>query len=367
MKLVPVLWKYYKSKSGTYPVKIRITHDNKKEYIKMNFSVKQEQWTGARVKNHQFATEYNGKIVETLLKLEKNFLADGSVSTGDKESFNWWFEDYLALCKEKHGLYHYKKMNNVFTKIKEFRKHILVKQIDSKLVSDFELFLLKQNHHVNYIADVIKRFKFIVGLIVKAGAMEYHKNPFLSYKLKFVPTQRERLSFEDVMKLAKVKLNDKDQELARDIYIVSFYAGGIRFGDCCRLKKENFQDGRLRYTMRKTATQKNIKLPVKAFKIMDKYDYCFPIRVNWDQEDESISSRRTTLCKKLKAACRAAGIKEVTFHTSRHSIADYAIKSKLSDQQLQDILGHKRSATTQIYKKSFYLEENDEAMDKLFG
>lgn len=366
MKLKPILWTYYKTKSKTFPVKIRITHDNKKEYINLGFSVALNQWTGSRVKNHKHDTDYNVKIVNTLLSLEKNFLTDGSVSIGNKTSINWWFEDFIKLCELKNGSYHTRKIKNVFAKFKSFNDNVHAKQINSKLISDYEIFLLKQGLHINYVGDILSRLKFIVGLMVDAGVIEYHKNPFNKYKIKFIRTEKERLQFSDILKLEKIKLIG-DTCLARDIYIFSFYGGGVRFGDCCRLKKENFKGGRLLYTMHKTSVQKNIKLPDHIFKMMVKYKFCFPTNVAWGTEDESIASRRTYLGRKLKEACRLAEIKEITFHTSRHSIADYAIKNKLSDQQLQGILGHKRSDTTQIYKKSFYQEETDEAIDKLWS
>jgi integrase len=369
MKITPVLWTYHKSKSNKFPVKIRITHtENNKtkvEYINLGFSVLEEQWNG-RVKNHPFAPEYNIKILETLAILEKNYLQDGSVSTGNKYSVNWWFNEYIKICESKHSSYHYRKIKNVFVKLKSFNDNLQAKQIDTKLISDFEIFLLNEGLHINYVADILTRLAYVVNSMVDGGAIEYHRNPFNKYKIKRVNTEKDRLSFRDITLLEMVKLKG-DTELARDIYVFSFYAGGVRFGDCCRINKSNFDGNRLKYTMHKTNNQKNVKLPDKVIKMLKKYNFEFPTNVDWKNQDKSIASRGTYLRKKLKEACRIAEIKEVTFHTSRHSIADYAIKKGLTDQQLQGVLGHKRSATTHIYKKSFYQEETDEAMDKLFN
>lgn len=366
MKIKVLLWTYHETKSKTYPVKIRVTHDNKKDYVHLGFSVNKKQWTGFRVKDHPRAMDYNSKIVDTLLQIEKNFLGDGSTSTGNRTSLNWWFEDFIKLCEVKHGTYHTKKIKTAYRKIKEFSPNINAKQINAKLISDYETSLLKAELHVNYVGELLVRLKFIVGLMVEDGAIPYHKNPFNKYKIKFIKTVKERLPFTDIQKLKNVKL-EGDICLARDMYILSFYAGGVRFGDSCRLKKSNFKDGRIQYAMHKTNAQKNIKLPPDILKLMAKYNFCFPTKVDWEREDESIAARRSYLGTKLKAACRLAGVKEVTFHTSRHSIADYIIKNKGTDQQLQGVLGHKRSSTTQIYKSEFYQEETDEIMDRLFS
>ena len=363
----PILWTYYKKKDGRFPVKIRITSTDRGEtsvkYINLDICVQKSQWTGSRVKNHPDAQEYNLKIINSCADLEKNFSLSGSASL--KSDLYWWFNEYLTHSKAKNGYYHHKKLVNVKSILMKYRDKIYLKELDLKFIHDLETYLINKDYHVNYIADIMTRLKTLLGYIVKNGAIEFHKNPFVHYRIKQVKTIKERLSIKEIQLLEKCKL-DGFQELARDMYLVSFYQGGVRFGDLCRLTEVNFP-GRFIYTMHKSTVSKNMVLHPFVKKTMKKYDYKFPLNIDWNNEDQSINKANARMNKHLKLACKKSKIKEVTFHTSRHSIADYAIKMGLPDQQLQGILGHKLNHTTQVYKQSFYTEETDKAMETLFN
>lgn len=367
MKVTPVLGFGYKSKDKTLPLYLKVNIGQKRKLIPVGVKILESQWDAKNKKviNRENASQINIKIIEMLGALEKNFISDGSVSSGNKADFYWWYDQYIQLGETKFSTYHVKKMKTVRAKLVEYSPTLTVKQMDVSFLQAFETWLKRKEYHVNYVADILIRVKTVMSTIVKSGQIEYHKNPFLHYKIKQKRTEKMRLPFADVLKLQKADLSGR-KALARDMYIFSFYCGGIRFGDLSRLNKKNFLDGRLLYTMHKTDNQKNIKIHPVALEIITRHGFKFDLGINWKIEDKSINAKNTLFNKHLKAACKVAEIPEITFHTSRHSIADLAISKNTPDTQLQAIFGHKKSSTTQAYKRNFYQKESDEALDKLF-
>lgn len=283
------------------------------------------------------------------------------------QDFYWWFEERIKYSTAKHGYYNVRKLTTVLNKLKEFSPSLSIRQLNYKFLMDFEQHLIKQELHVNNIADIMMRIKIIVNQIVRSGAMEYHKNPFLNLKLTKKKVEKKRITVDDIEKLEKAKLTGA-QDLARDMYLMSFYCAGIRFGDLCRLKNEWIKDGYLCYTMHKTSIQRKIKIQDQLIPILKKYpgEYIFDTKVDWEEEDKSINNRNSYYNKELKLACKEANITEITFHTSRNSFADYAKKNNLDIHTLKDLLGHSKVATTEVYMRGFYQENSDQAMDKMF-
>ncbi len=288
-------------------------------------------------------------------------------------NFYWWFQEKIDSHKDDPKSYYNRQKFAVnLKKLKEFRTTLSIKEVDYKFLQDYEAFLIKKGNHVNTIADNLVRIKVIMNNIVRSGDIEYHKNPFLQFKLKTKKTNKKRVTLEDIEKLESQDLSSNPPaELARDMYIFSFYLAGMRFGDICRIKKDWFKDGSMSYRMHKSEMDRKVKLMDQAIRIIEKYkdvpgEYLFDTKVDWSIELQSISNRNAYFNKMLKVACNDAEIPKISYHTARHSVADLAKKNNLDIHTIKEILGHSKVQTTEIYMKSFYEEETGNAMDKLF-
>lgn len=393
MRLRPILWIYDPQKDGKFPVKICITRTSNgkttRNHFKMDFSVKESEWDekAGRVKTkHPNAVEMNLKISEALHNIEKNDLTGSTgiaALTSDQTSFYWWFQERINLAKEKHSAYHWKKQNTSLMKLKEFAPNLLIHQVNHRFLSSYEVYLLKKGHHKNYVADLLVRIRCVTNDMLIAKAI--HDNPFQNFKITEVRSERKRLDFVEFAEMKSLAIpqsthgRDHDSvRLAMSMFIFSFYTGGIRFGDMCRLKWSMIKDGRLRFIMHKTSQERNIKLNKFALNILNAYQesadgYIFPTKFDpakdnsqpeRHKEDISINVRNSFYNKKLKLACKWARIPQITFHTARHLLGDAAINAGVDMRSLQQIFGHKTITTTEAYAKSLYSNMSDDALDK---
>jgi integrase len=336
----------------------------------------------------------NKMVVDINIRLKEGWspfvIPDVEKEKKDKSrlDFYWWFDGKIKdEAAKPESFYNWRKQVTVQKKLKAFAPVLSIHDLDYKFLKDFEAHLLGNGDSLNYVADTLVRISGIMKIIVKSGDVEYHRNPFNDFTSKTTKIKKRRITLEDIGRLEKVFLKNPNEKLARDMYIFSFYLAGMRFGDICRVRKDWFSESHTEYTMNKSKNDRKIKLLPQVVEIIKRYkrlpgEYLFDTKVDWSEPSKtlaSINSRNRYFNQKLKLACKATveldrrdfvvkeAIPEVTFHTARHSFADLA-KSKLIDvHTIKDLLGHSKVQTTEIYMKSFYKEETDEAMDKIFG
>lgn len=367
MKIKPVLWDFRPLADKTFPIKIRITVGSKVKYFPVHASVKPNQWDAksGRVKTDtkDNATAINDKIRDMCNALESNYLKGNSITVETvSDDFYQHFQERIEYCKQKYSRFHYKKLITILAKLKEFRSELKIKEVDYSFLKQYESHLITRGNSKNTIHENFMRIKTVMIDLVKKGIIEYHKNPFLNFKTETQRIERKRLNIEQIATMEKIQLSGNNK-LARDMYMFSFYCAGIRFGDLCRLHKKDFINGRLIYTMHKTNKQRNIKLMPQANGIIEKYNYSFGLGISF----EEISNNNAKLNRSLKRVAEIAEIPGISFHTARHSFADWAIKKNIPIHTIKELLGHTQMATTEIYLKSFYQEQTDDAMIELFG
>jgi site-specific recombinase XerD len=190
--------------------------------------------------------------------------------------------------------------------------------------------------------------------------------------------QKTKLTFEQIEAIKNLQLKQgSDLWHVRNYFMYSFYNAGIRFGDLCCLTWENIIDGRLIYEMNKTGSRKSIQQMEPMRQILDLYrtddctGYIFPI-LQKDFTDpgelrKRISSNNVIVNRHLKAIAKKAGIQaNISFHVSRHSFANYALKKGMDLYSISKALGHSDLKITEEYINSFDEELLDKSMDKLW-
>jgi site-specific recombinase XerD len=387
MKIKPLLWKYNTLKDGTHPIKIRISDiiNGKKSqrYFNLDFYVTPQQWDNknAMVKyNHPLAAEINIKISTKMRDLQKQYLETDKIDFKKTNSIISYYENMLPELKIRCSAVFYNKMESILKKLKRFNSNLEFDNFKLTDIRDFEMHLFKIGNSRNTVLDNLHRLKYIINNAVKDGILPYDKNPFLNYKFIWPAHKKERIEYSEIKKIEALNLKVNSSIWhTRNYWLFSFYCAGIRFGDLCRLSQDNIVKikglTKLVYTMNKTNKHRNILLTENALNILKLYsenhDLIFNIITHIPKDKfvelRLIASQNALSNKNLKTIAKLAGISTwLTFHSSRHSFADYAKQNDLDIHTIKELLGHSKVTTTEIYMKSFYQEETDNAMNKLF-
>ena len=153
------------------------------------------------------------------------------------------------------------------------RNEVPFKDFDALLMRNYHTWLKNQELGRNTISLYIRNLKRIYKLAVIDG-FAADVNPFegmdVSYRVK---KERNGLTLDEVKRLRGLDLSGESQSVvfARDIFLFSVYARGMKSDDIFRLTEENIRDGRLTY--RQHITGKEITIPWEPLmqEIADRY------------------------------------------------------------------------------------------------
>lgn len=183
-------------------------------------------------------------------------------------------------------------------------------------------------------------------------------------------TPPSQLDHEEVQRLmAYADTHTGWHAKAAHMWLFSFYACGIRWGDLCRFKVSDIRGGRVVNDQTKNERSKNVPLHPYAAKIMELYrkgEYIFAIAGDQEPSDSRIDAANSTANEYLKLAAKACGItKRIHTHNSRHSFASIAFDANVGDRAIQTAMGIGDKAYKH-YKGRMRPEAVDDAVAEVF-
>ncbi|MES3629944.1 MAG: site-specific integrase [Longimonas sp.] len=390
------------SADGTAPIYLRVTANRRKRYKSTGVKVRPKHWNEKRQQvraTHELASAYNNKLDTIRLTAERAALEADSCDPviaaveGHKGSLTAFFERWIARLKSKDSYWRRRKYEVTLRKLRAAcGDDIDFAELDRDALETFERYCRdERGNAVNTTRKELSRVGRVMRQAIKEGVVDASENPFDRYDMpERQPVEKRRLSRTEMQRLEEADLPAANLEgdperamLARDVFVFAFYAGGMRFGDLCRLKPDHVKrEGdtvRLQYRMMKTGQPVDLPLPRPAQAIMQRWadhagPYLFPILTHERTDPEvlrrRISSRNVQLNRALKRAVKAAGIDKpdsVTMHVARHSFADFARSTSSDLYAVSKALGHSSLKITENYLSDFDREATDKLANDMWG
>jgi len=388
------------NKEGLYPLAIRITKNRRSTYHYIGHYIDLKDWDekNLRVKRSNPNSERLNNLLSTkLLEANKalvdlqsnkkdfsaNQIKETIYSDSTSSSFYEVAQDFLSELEANKKLAQLSadkaRVNHVTNFCKS--KQLTFPEIDETFLRKFKIHL-KEKHNLSErsIINNLVVIRTIYNRAIKMDVVDRKLYPFGSNKIriKFPETEKIGLTKEEILSFESVKNLTENEIHARNVWLFSFYFAGIRAADLLKIRWSDIYEDRLHYRMNKNSKLLSLKIPEKAFRILEYYksekqnddDFVFPEMKKADFKNaKDVYAKTKTATKKfnkyLTAVANKARVKKkVTMHIARHSFGHLS-EDKIPIKMLQKLYRHSSVTTTMLYQANFIHKDADDALDSV--
>lgn len=254
----------------------------------------------------------------------------------------------LSTFQKKLTIANYspKTINTYISSLMLFLDFILEKKVQvvsDKLIDDY-LYYCKSKKKYSYssMKQVIATIRFLYLHVLQKPLPE---NLFVKMKRPLkLPVV---LSKNEVSKLIKVTVNLKHKSI-----LLLIYSAGLRLGELINMKLSDIDSQRLKIHIVQGKGKKDryVVLSEKVLVVLREYFLLYkPQNYLFEGAKGGRYSEKSVQSIMKQALKRAAIRKKATVHSLRHSFATHLLDEGTDIRFIQELLGHKRLETTQIY------------------
>jgi integrase/recombinase XerD len=379
---------------NSYPVKVRITYEGKRNYYPTGIHLSEADFTKAtssrpgpalkeiHLRLQEFERQANfvmEKITEELqvefsIGLFEKYLR---INTGDAKDVFKCFERKIEELKSRDQIKTSVGYQTALNALKRFTKIGLLTfpEVDHRFLEAFEMSLLKQKKSLTTVSIYIRCLRTIFNEAVQDKVVSYELYPFggKKYRVPMPANNKRALQEEDILKIINYKPETNTwEEYARDIWVLSLLCQGMNMKDIANLRYRNLQRDKIVFVREKTKrTRKTHQEPISVYidqevlDIIRKWgnprtspnDFILPIysdNVDAFRNLRVVEQNLQMVDKYLKKIGSAIGIDEkLTFYSARHSFATTLKRQGRSVEEIREFLGHSDIRTTERYLSSF--------------
>lgn len=228
--------------------------------------------------------------------------------------------------------------------------------VDGTMVQGYEQWMRVRGLCRNTTSFYLRNLRTIYNHAVEEGLV-VSSSPFRHVYTGIDRTAKRALPLDMLRRLKALDLSlYPERDMARDLFLFSFYTRGMSFIDMAQLTRRNLQEGVLTYRRQKTQQPLYIKWEAPMQEIVAKYQtpgspYLLPIvcgegPVFW----RNYKNAYNRISRQLKKIGEMLGLAiPLTTYVARHSWASVAKSKNVGVAVISEGLGHDSERTTRIY------------------
>jgi len=406
---------------GLAPVDIRISHKGHRRFVSTDIQVDPAKWRDGEVtRSHRQAAEINAglrRLESTAQEALTSLQTSGAQVTADRIKED--IEDALDpdsnehigfgdFCEERIEIMYdngatRKNHMTAVTKLRAFLRQtrsvsdipLSPRHLTAAFFEEMQTWESEERGNAtNTIHKTMRTLRRMINVAIRDGLFPQSEYPFENLTLRRERTEKTPLSqsglksLEDLMQninggTSKFDSNGLPAHSLR-AFLFAVYMLGMRWSDVSSLEWTQIRKGRIRYQMRKTGAQKDLKIVPPARDIVRWYSdrqpeerFVFPMVQRYapkhdltDDEGlrQAINDMNRRVNQELKEIAHRAGIDiKLSTHIARHTSAQRMMEQGWSLQEIQAALGHSSISTTEHYLRSVRDEELDDKHVDLFS
>jgi len=396
-----ILDKRRPKKDGLYPVKVRVTFEQRQRYFPVGVDLIQDDFD--RISNHSVRKDLRAvkkKIQSMEFKISKaiDSIKDFSFEeldialNGNSKTRNTSTEVYDLFDEVISKLYAegristasaYKDSRN---SLAGYKAKLQFKHVTVQLLKNYEAQMKKEGKTISTIGIYLRHFRAIYNRAIEKGIIEQKFYPFGKnrYQIKAPRNIKKALTIEQISKIIEYDITPgSTQHFARDIWLFSYLCNGMNIKDIISLKFKNLLGDSIQYDRSKTSNTIQNPKPIvitllpQAKEILTRWavkkkkeeDYIFPVLrkdITELQKQKDKDQFVKTINKYMKEIGKEIGYdKPLTTYAARHSFATVLKRSGAPTEFISESLGHKSLQTTEAYLDSFEDSSRKKFMENL--
>ncbi len=200
--------------------------------------------------------------------------------------------------------------------------------------------------------------------------------PFRKFKIKSTPKKKHEFPIESLRKLANLEFSKTDnlKELARDVFMLSFFLCGANLKDIYNLTQDNYKKGKICFVRTKIKRfepeRVEITLQPEAKAILEKYkgsQHLFSFADKYQNYDTFINN----IDKRIRLLRNDIDFEDLTLYYARYTWATIAFKQGVDEKIISKSLGHQDTTVAGkfyiLYDWSLTDRANRKVIDYVFA
>lgn len=249
------------------------------------------------------------------------------------------------LIEDKRGNYA-KLLERNCRYFTEFAKgDFLLSEITPETINNYERFLRnKKKVGDTTIGMMMSRTRTIINRAINKQLVKYDIHPFLFYKIRASPTREVDITIENLIKIKNYLPNEKRLQVARDLFMLSFYLGGINLIDL--LSIDFRKTDTINYIRKKARNLKHgeqnivIPIPNDAKPVISKWMNKNTGKLDFGY-NFTYSNFSRYLTRSLKNIADNLDIRQkLVYYSARKTFAQFASELGVPDGVIDYCLGH---------------------------